>query len=194
MKITCTSTETRDANNNITALSTTYTASATVTLSPPSNVTATVQAGGSLPANTQLTYNVTALTDNGETTPTTVTTTTTATDLTVVISWSTVPGATKYRVYKDTIYFETTTPSYTDDGTGTGTSGTPPTTNTATATFTTTDNSNIPISPAVPSLSTEEKISKIAADLKTKINTIRQALVTVSGKSDAELGTTTIEF
>lgn len=106
-------------------------------LPAPGTVTATPSTtGGSLAAGTYY-YKVTALNAQGQTTgsPEVSATTTTATS-SVALSWTAVPGATSYNVYRGTaaggenVYYNTTTASYTDTGAA-GTSGTVPASNTA---------------------------------------------------------------
>ena len=106
-----------------------------VEMAVPTGVSAAAAAGGSLADGTYY-YRVTALDGVGETIGSAeVNATTSGTDNSVTISWTAVTGAAKYRVYgrasgAQDQYWETTSTSYTDDGTD-GTSGTVPTTTTA---------------------------------------------------------------
>lgn len=105
-------------------------------LGVPSSVSALAIAGGSLTAGTFY-YVVTALDQVGETIGSTevsayVNSSTTAS---VNIAWAAISGAVKYHVYgrthaAQTAYWETTSVSFTDNGTG-GALGTVPTTSTA---------------------------------------------------------------
>jgi hypothetical protein len=103
----------------------------TPNLSSPSGVTATPSTtGGSLAAGTYY-YEVTAINGNGETLPSSeVSATTTGTTGSVALSWTAVPGATSYKVYRDTtsgnettgtteLVNSTTTASFNDTGTAT---------------------------------------------------------------------------
>lgn len=102
----------------------------------PDGVSASATDGGSLTSGTYY-YVVTALNNNGETVASAeVSADVDGSSTTAVeVSWNSVPGATKYRVYgrasgaQDT-YWETTSTTFTDTA-GAGTSGTPPGSNTA---------------------------------------------------------------
>jgi hypothetical protein len=102
-------------------------------LTPPSGLSVSTTTGGNWSATGTYYYVVTALDPNNLSSAksTEVSCTISATSEACVISWNSVSGATKYRVWRGTSsggenqYFETTTTSYTDTGT-TGTSGTPP--------------------------------------------------------------------
>jgi len=102
-------------------------------LATPSEVSATATSGGTLSAGTYY-YVVTALDSNNLSSAKSTEVSCTVDGSTTnacQISWSSVSGAAKYRVWRGTSsggenqYFETTATSYTDTGT-TGTSGTPP--------------------------------------------------------------------
>lgn len=104
-------------------------------------VTVTAAAGGTLTASTTYLYVVTAIDEYGETVASNeVTGTTTATDLTLMLDWADITGATGYRVYRtaaagasgsETLLATTTTSTYTDDGSVAPGAGVPPTENTA---------------------------------------------------------------
>jgi hypothetical protein len=110
------------------------------TLSPPTGVAAVLAAGGSLTVSTAYYYEVTAVTPSGETAASTqVTATTTAGNLTINVSWTAVPGAASYRVYRSTTSGTFTSPAlignpaaspFSDTGLAL-TAGAPPTTGTA---------------------------------------------------------------
>lgn len=101
----------------------------------PTGVTATLQAGGTLTADTELFYVVTATDGSGETIQSTeVSETPTGANLTIKIDWSAVTKARFYRVYRRAsgiykLYKEVTAPTITltDDGSAIFvTSGSPP--------------------------------------------------------------------
>jgi len=102
-------------------------------LSTPSGVTAATTTGGNFSATGTYYYVVTALDSNNLSSAKSseVSCLIDPTSTACQISWSSVSGAAKYRVWRGTSsggenqYFETTATSYTDTGT-TGTSGTPP--------------------------------------------------------------------
>lgn len=103
----------------------------------PQDVTANGAAGGSLGAGTYV-YVVTALDGIGETISSdpAVETIDGTTEQSIIISWTMVTGASTYRVYGRSLLSQywtvaqSTTPSYTDDGTA-GTAGSPPSVTTA---------------------------------------------------------------
>ena len=109
-------------------------------LSAPSGLVATGSTtGGTLAAATYY-YKVTALNGSGETTGSTeVSVTTTGTTSSVALTWTAVPGATSYRIYRGTaaasenVYYTSTSNSFTDTGAA-NTGGTVPVSNTASLT------------------------------------------------------------
>lgn len=113
-----------------------YVQSHTIGVAVPTGLIASGSAsGGSLAAGTYY-YVVTGLNGTGETTGSNeVSVTTTGSTSSVALSWSAMPGATGYRVYRGTsagsesVYFAAATISFLDTG-GSGTSGTVPVSNT----------------------------------------------------------------
>ena len=109
-------------------------------VSPPQNVTATAQSGGTLAANTYY-YVVTAVTSGGETLASSEQSAIAdSTNGTVALTWNAVAGALSYKVYRGTGttgnehgYFTSGTASFTDNGSASLTgSSAPPSTATAT--------------------------------------------------------------
>ena len=131
----------------------------------PSGVTATATTGGTLTSGTYY-YRVTAIDlDGGETTASSEVSATVdgVTTNAITISWTTVAGAVKYRVYGRATgaqdqYWETTSTSYTDTGTA-GTSGSVPTLNAA---YTVNIGSNLK--------STEDEFYLVDSDFQIKYN------------------------
>ena len=125
------------SNVNALTVNTTTNTAALVGLSSPGTLTmATATTGGSIAASTTDYYVVTAVDAYGGETVASpenfqATGAGTATN-TITPSWSAVPGALSYKVYRGTtagnesVYFTTTSASYTDTGSA-GTAGTPPT-------------------------------------------------------------------
>jgi len=106
-----------------------------IEMSPPSNVTATTSAGGTL--NGTYYYKVSASDGTGWTVLSSEVSATVdggTTAGTITVSWDAVPGASSYRVWRGTSsggqneYYETTSTSLADDGSLVFTVGTPPTT------------------------------------------------------------------
>lgn len=100
-----------------------YRFSQQIGVAPPTGLVATAYtSGGFLPANTYY-YRVTGLNGTGETTGSNeVSVTTTGSTSAVNLSWSSMAGATSYRVYRGTtagaesLYFTVTSPTYTATG------------------------------------------------------------------------------